>query len=165
MTDERHIDISEDLLHDFEEHDCRKQPGDQIIEDWALADLVRQRGCAEKEIIEMFEYSPTRIPPWKRPEVPLCESDLKSARWPTAHERTRVGVTEAAEALAEIDKEASTAIIRASGLPPEDEPESKPEPEQPIPEPDPEEPLPVPPNLDPGIVAVASRKPPVHLLP
>lgn len=76
-----------------------------------------------------------------------------------------MGVTEAAEALAEIDKEASTAIIRASGLPPEDEPESKPEPEQPIPEPDPEEPLPVPPNLDPGIVAVASHKPPVHLLP
>ena len=93
MTDGRYIDIREDLLHDLEEHDCRRQPGDEIYD------------------------------------------------------------------------EATTAIIRASGLPPEDEPESEPKPEQPIPEPDPEEPLPVPPNLDPGIVAVASRKPTARITP
>lgn len=135
MTDERYIYITEEALHDFEGHDYRRQPGDKII--------------------ERLEHSPTPIPPRKRPEVSRFESDFKSARRPAAHERTRVAATEAAEALAEINKEAATAIVKASGLPPEDKPED--EPEQPIPEPDPEEPLPVPPNLDPGIVAVASH--------
>jgi hypothetical protein len=132
MTDERYIDISEDLLHDLEEHDRRGQPGDEIIQDRAIASRIRQ-------------------------ETPRFESDLKSAKQSAARERTRVVVTEAAKA--------ATALIKASGLPPDDEPAFEPEPEQPIPEPDPEEPLPVPPNLDPGIVAVASRKPTAQVDP
>jgi hypothetical protein len=132
MTNERYIDISEDLLHDFEKHDRRRQPGDEIIEDWAIASRMRQ-------------------------EAPRFESDFKSAKQSAARERTRVVATEAAEA--------ATALIKASGLPPDDEPAFEPEPEQPIPEPDPEEPLPVPPNLDPGIVAVAFRKPTAQVGP
>lgn len=69
------IDIAEDLLHDIEKHDAEVCPGEETIEDRALASRMRKQGCSEEEIFARFGYSPTPIPPRVRPKAPRFESD------------------------------------------------------------------------------------------
>jgi hypothetical protein len=146
------------LHDDLEEHDRCRLHGGEIIEDQALISWMQQRGCTVVEIIKSFEYNHPPIPLQILTKVVQYEGHFEFVERLAVREHSKVACFEAAEVLVEFNKETTKAIIKASGLPPEDEPASEPEPEQPIPEPDPEEPLPVPPNLDPGIVAAAFHK-------
>lgn len=70
-----YIDIAEDLLHEIEKQDAERRPGEETIEDRALASRMRKKGCSEEEVVARFGYSPTPIPPRVRPKAPRFESD------------------------------------------------------------------------------------------
>jgi len=58
-------DAAYSLMEEIEDMD-RNRPERDSIEDRTGAEVVRDAGCSEEQVISMFGYSPTPIPRFKR---------------------------------------------------------------------------------------------------